>query len=88
MGLSYYTRNSTRREIKHFNYIFWIFGGCALGMKKFLGQGSNLCHSSDNARSLTARPLGNSHFQDFFLFFFSLSFSSFLFFLSGCTFGI
>lgn len=53
MGLSYYTRNSTRREIKHFNYIFWILGGCALGMKKFLGQGSNLCHSSDNARSLT-----------------------------------
>jgi len=34
------------------------------GMEKFLGQGLNLHHSSDlssdNARSLTARPPGNS----------------------------
>ena len=27
---------------------------------KFLDQGLNPCHSSDNARSLTARPLGSS----------------------------
>ena len=31
------------------------------GMEKFPHQGSNLCHSRDNARSLTSRPLGNSH---------------------------
>ena len=30
------------------------------GMQKFLGQGLNPCHSSDNAESLAARPLGNS----------------------------
>ena len=29
-------------------------------MQKFLGQGLNLSLSSDNARSLTARPLRNS----------------------------
>ena len=29
-------------------------------MWKFPGQGWNLCHSSDSARSLTARPPGNS----------------------------
>ena len=38
---------------------FFFFSGCAYGTWKFLGQGSNLCHSSDlsrcsdNARSLT-----------------------------------
>ena len=35
-------------------------------MHKFLGQGLNLCHSSDNARSLTAGPPGNSE-KDLFL---------------------
>ena len=34
--------------------------GCICSMQKFRGQGSNLRHSSDHARSLTARPLGNS----------------------------
>ena len=44
---------------------FW--GGHACGMRKFQGQGlnpshssSNLSHSSDNAKSLTSRPPGNS----------------------------
>ena len=42
---------------------FWLR---ARGTQKFLDQGSNPCHgrdpnhSSDNARSLTARPPGNS----------------------------
>ena len=27
--------------------------GCPHDMQKFLGQGSNPCHSSDNTRSLT-----------------------------------
>ena len=30
-----------------------FFFGCARGMWKFLGQGLNLGHSSDNAASLT-----------------------------------
>ena len=33
-----------------FNFYFF---GCACSMWKFPGQGSNLCHSSDNIRSLT-----------------------------------
>ena len=33
---------------------------CAHGMQKFLGQGLNLYHSSDNAESLTSRPPGKS----------------------------
>ena len=42
------------------------FFGHAQGMWKFLGQGlnphvsSDLSHSSDNTRSLTTGPLGNS----------------------------
>ena len=39
---------------------YFIFFGCICGMWKFLGQISNLSHSSDNAR-LTARPLGSSY---------------------------
>jgi len=31
-------------------------------MWKFPGQGMNPCHSSDNAKSLTPRPPGNSNF--------------------------
>ena len=48
--------------------------GCILGMRKFQGQGSNLHHSSDpchsnyNARSLPAKPLGNSTNLIFFNF--------------------
>ena len=34
--------------------------GCACGMRKFLGQGLNPCHGSNNAESLTTRPPGNS----------------------------
>ena len=33
---------------------------CIHGMQKFSGQGLNPSHSSDNARSSTARPPGNS----------------------------
>ena len=32
--------------------LLFFFSGCASGMQKFPGQGSNLCHSSDNDRSL------------------------------------
>ena len=45
---------------------FFFFFGRACGIRKFLSQGSNLQHSSDlshsrnNARSLTAEPPGNS----------------------------
>ena len=34
-------------------------------MWNFLGQELKLCHSSDNAGSLIARPLGNSSHCDF-----------------------
>ena len=34
--------------------------GCAHGMWKFLGQGSKLSHSNDDAKSLTSRPPENS----------------------------
>ena len=43
-----------------------LFFGCTHSMQKFPGQGSDSCHSSNlshgsnNARSLTAKPLGNS----------------------------
>ena len=33
--------------------VFFFFFCCICGMLKFQGQGQNLCHSSDNARSLT-----------------------------------
>ena len=36
--------------------------GHTLSMQKFLGQGWNSHHSSDNARSLITRPAGNSFF--------------------------
>ena len=35
-------------------------GDCVHGMWKFLGQELNLSHSSDSAKSLTARPPGDS----------------------------
>ena len=40
--------------------LLFFFFGCTCGMWKFLGQGLNLSHGSDNAESLTARPPGNS----------------------------
>ena len=48
-----------------FFFSFFSFFSYAHGIQKFPGQGlkpshnSNLSHSSDSARSLTARPLGN-----------------------------
>ena len=39
---------------------FFFFFGYPQGMRKFLGQGWNSCHSSDNAGSLTARLPPNS----------------------------
>lgn len=42
-------------------FTFFFFGG-AHSTGKFLGQGLNLRHSSDNAKSLTPRPPGISHF--------------------------
>ena len=50
-----------------FFLFFFFFCGCTHGMQKFPGQGLNPIHSSDfsccsdNARSLTTRPPGNSH---------------------------
>ena len=43
-----------------YSFLFIYFFGHSHGMQKFLGQGSNPGHSSDNARSLTAQPPGNS----------------------------
>ena len=40
---------------------FFIYFACTHSMWKFPGQGSNLCHSSDNAESLTTKSPGNSH---------------------------
>ena len=50
----------------------FVFFGYSHGMKKFLGQGLNLSHSSDNAESLSIRPPGNSR----------------VLFCFGCTSGI
>ena len=46
--------------MKSFLFFFSFSFGCTRGMQKFLGQGSNLSHSSDNTESLTARLPGNS----------------------------
>ena len=52
--------------------------GCICCMPKFLDQGLKLCHSSDpshcsdNARSLTAMPPGNSSISVSFFFSFCL----------------
>ena len=46
-----------------FQYLFiylFIYVGCAHGMQKFPGQGSNLSHSSDSVRSLSCCTTGNS----------------------------
>ena len=53
--------NMTKIVIRTFSFFFSLFFGCSHGMWRFLGQGSNLGHSSspdpcsDNARSLTHR---------------------------------
>jgi len=41
-------------------FLFLFVFGHTCGTQNFPGQGLNLHHSSDNARSLTARPPGNS----------------------------
>ena len=43
--------------------MLFFFFGHTCSMQMFLGQGSNLSHSSDNAESLTARPPENSQFN-------------------------
>lgn len=35
------------------NFFFFLLFDCAHDIQKFLGQGSHLCHRSDNIRSLT-----------------------------------
>ena len=57
---------------KSFFVLFFGFFGCARSMQKFPGQGpnllhqsSNLSHSSNHTRSLTARPSGNSPNKSF-----------------------
>ena len=55
------------QNIKFILHVSIFFFDYACGMWKFLGQGSNLCHSSnqchssDNAKSLTTWPPGNFH---------------------------
>ena len=39
---------------------FFFLLAALVAMQKFPGQGSNLCQNSDNAKSLAARPPGNS----------------------------
>ena len=49
-----------------FLFVFFFFFSCTHGMQKFPGQGSDLYHSSDNARSLTdcaTRELQEMHFS-------------------------
>ena len=45
--------------------IWYFYFGYAHNTQKFPGQGSNPHHSSDNARSSTARPPGNSKCNNF-----------------------
>ena len=53
--------------------IFFFFFFCsACGMGKFLGQGSNLYHSSDNARSLTRCTMSELQEFEFSTIFFNL----------------
>ena len=44
-----------------FSFFIFYFFGCTCSLWKFLGQGSNLSHSRDHARSLTTRLPGNSN---------------------------
>ena len=50
-----------KQKVSIVSPIFFFFPFCSCGMQKFPGQGSNLCHNSDKAGSLTARLPGNSH---------------------------
>ena len=45
-----------------FFFFFFFFGPCICDMQKLSGLESNPSHSSDNAKSLTARPPGNALF--------------------------
>ena len=56
-----------KQKKKNFFFLFAVtfLRGHACNMWKFLGQGPNLSHNNDNARSLTIRPPGN--FQKVFL---------------------
>ena len=53
------------------NGVGWVFGGFGHTHKMwtFPGLGSNLHHSSDNSKSLTTRPTGNSQVHFFFSLF-------------------
>ena len=48
-------------KLLHLWEILNIFFSRAGSKQKFPGQGSNLCHSSDNAEFLSARPPGSSN---------------------------
>ena len=56
--------NQGRQLISYFFYcpstFFFFAGSHTRGMQKFLSQGSNPSCSSDNIRSLSGRPPGNS----------------------------
>ena len=43
------------------SFLFFFFFGHDHKMQKLPGQGSNPSHSSDNTKSLTSRPPGNSN---------------------------
>ena len=51
LSLSTRTKSYIREEF--LSFFFFFFFAHTRGMQKFLGQESNLCHSSDNTRSLT-----------------------------------
>ena len=55
------------RWVNNGYYLFIYLFGYTLGMWKFLGQGLNPNHSSDNTKSLIARPPGNSLFHSILL---------------------
>ena len=62
-SITFANNNVWYSELVHFNYFsfkFFPLFGCACGIHKFLSQGLNPSHSSDKAKSLTARSLGNS----------------------------
>ena len=46
-------QNSPIQSMQFNTFYFILFFGRTCGMKKFPGQGSNPCHSSDNTESLT-----------------------------------
>ena len=56
-------RAKENKQILPLESLKYIFLGCACSLQKFPGLGSNPYHSSDNAKSLTARPPRNSYFK-------------------------